>query len=81
MGNIKNVLLSWGEQKKAAPNLILDILHVRCLWRKAHISPPSPPLPTPSSNSLKKQSSIGCPQDMIGLISHNWAEIQNVYLQ
>ena len=35
--NPKKVLITWGEQNKAAPNLILSILQGMNLWRRLHL--------------------------------------------
>ena len=74
MGQAKKVFIIWGERNKAVPSLIPAILHGITLWRKEQ--PPKPPqdILTPVSNALKK-TKIGWLQDLMGLISHDWAEV------
>ena len=81
MVQAKKIPLIWGEQNKAAPSLIPDILHGIKLWRKGKKPKPPQYLPTPVYNAFKKQTNIGWLQALMGLISHNCVEVQNSYLR
>ena len=81
MGKDQKVLSSWGERNKAPPSPISAIMHGITLWRKGHqLSPPNT-LTTPVANAFKKQTNIGWLQSLMGLISHDWEEIQSAYLR
>ena len=64
-----------------APHIVLAILHCTPLWRKGKLTHPPPTLSTPVANTFKNKSNTGWPQDLMGLISHDWSDIQNLYLQ
>ena len=57
-----------------------DILHIIYLWRKGHISHKLLTFHQQWPMTSKK-SIIGWLQALMGLMSHDWAEIQNTYLQ
>ena len=73
--------LNLGRTKKSALSLILAILHRITLWRIGQPTQPPPFLPTPVSNAIKNQTDIGCLQALMGIIYHDWAEVQNAYMR
>ena len=78
---LKKLLSIWGEQNKAAPSFLLDIIHKITLWRKVQPLQTPPYLPIPVANTFKKYTNIGWLQALMGLISTDWAEVQNAYLR
>ena len=81
MGQAKRIISSREERNKAAPSLKPDIFHRITLCRKGQPLRPPPSLPTPVATSFKKQTNIGWIQTLMGLIFHDWAEVQNTYLR
>ena len=78
---LKKSLVRRGIKNRAEPTLILALLHGISLWRKGYLSPTPPNITTQVEAALNKQNNIGWIQKLTGILSHEWSETQNSYLQ
>ena len=67
--------------RQSIPPPSIAYLNGISLWYKRKLTQPPTLLPKPVTNALKKQSKSDWVQELIGLLSHNWADIPNSYLQ
>ena len=70
-----------GKTKYTPPQLLYAIIHRILSCHRIQLTPPPLTLPIQVAREFKNQDNIRWLQALMGLLSHYWARIKNLYLQ
>ena len=77
---LTKIIEQWGHRKKAAPQLLPNLLQGIDNWRKGRDKTHTH-IPPELSNNYYTQSIIGWPQELMVILYQNWSEVKHLYLQ